>query len=175
MSLATIRSGTAVTSARLRKSLAVRLLSRQTCLTACQMLSVGDAVYLDISSLTSKRASPVPLLRVLCARHALDARYCCEKSSKVFPNASRVDRTAKKRNTGKGRKPGAGRGKPSSSSSRPNHTPLSKPFSYDTHGEAVKDVPKDVIAAMVTLNRYHKAGGASERRAAYAEENSSSK
>ena len=107
-----------------------------------------------------------------------DARYCCEKSSKVFPNASRVDRPAKKRNTGKGRKPGAGRGKSSSSSSsssRPNHTPLSKPFSYDTHGEAVKDVPKDVIAAMVTLNRYHKAGGASERRAASAEENSSSK
>ena len=107
-----------------------------------------------------------------------DARYCCEKSSKVFPNASRVDRPAKKRNTGKSRKPGAGRGKPSSSSSsssRPNHTPLSKPFSYDTHGEAVKDVPKDVIAAMVTLNRYHKAGGASERRAASAEENSSSK
>ena len=49
------------------------------------------------------------------------------------------------------------------------------PTPYDTHGEAVNDVPKDVIAAMVTLNRYHKAGGVSERRAASAEENPSSK
>ena len=61
-----------------------------------------------------------------------DARYCCEKDFKVFPNAGRADCPAKKRNTGKGRKPGAGRGKPSSSSSSSSHTPLFKPFSYHT-------------------------------------------
>ena len=128
----TTRSGTVVTSAKLRKSLAVRLLSRETCLTVFLMLFAGDVVCQDISSSISRRASPLLLLRVLYARHALE-------SSKVFPYAGRVDRPAKKRNTGKGHKPGAGRGKPSSStssSSRPDHTPLSIPFSYDTHGEA---------------------------------------
>ena len=145
-------------------------------LTVFLMLFAGGVVCQDTSS--SSTSTMCSLCKARIGGDSHDARYCCEKSSKVFPNASRVDRPAKKRNTGKGRKPGAGRGKSSSSSSsssRPNHTPLSKPFSYDTHGEAVKDVPKDVIAAMVTLNRYHKAGGASERRAASAEENSSSK
>ena len=74
MLLVTTRSRRAVTSARLRKSLAVRLLSRETCLTAFLTLSVGDAVYLDISSSTSRRASPVLLLRVLYARHALEVK-----------------------------------------------------------------------------------------------------
>ena len=82
-----------------------------------------------------------------------DARYCCYKSLKVFPNAGRSERPAKRRNTGKGHKPGAGRGKSSSSSSsssRPNHISLLN-LIYGTHGEAVKDVPKDVVAAMVIL------------------------
>ena len=61
-----------VTSARLRKFLAVRLLSRETCLTAFLMLFVGDVACRDISSSISRRASPVLLLRVLCVRHALE-------------------------------------------------------------------------------------------------------
>ena len=40
-----------------------------------------------------------------------DARFCCEKNSEVFPNAGGFDRPAKRRNTGKGRKPGADAGK----------------------------------------------------------------
>ena len=80
---------------------------------------------------------------------SIGASYCCEKSSNIFPSAGRFDRAAKRRNTAKGRKPEAGCGKSSSSFSRPNHTPNSKLTPFDTPCEAVKDVPKDVITAMV--------------------------
>ena len=39
----------------------------------------------------------------------------------------------------------------------------------------MKDLPKDVIAAMATLNRFVKAGGDLERRVSSEEENSSSR
>ena len=75
-------------------------------------------------------------------------------------------RSSKKEPVGRGRKPAATRGRPSSStSSKPNHNvpTSSQPAPYSTHGDAVKDLPEDVIAAMATLNRFAKVGGDQER------------
>ena len=106
-----------------------------------------------------------------------NARNCSKESARVFPNAAR---SSKKKPVGKGRKLAATRGKSSSSSStssKPNHNgpTSSKPAHYNTHGDAVKHLPKDVIAAMATLNRFVKAGGDLERRVSSEEENSSSR
>ena len=106
-----------------------------------------------------------------------NSRNCSKESARVFPNAAR---SSKKKPADEGRKPPATRGKSSSSSStsfKPNHNgpTSSKPAPYNTHGDAVKDLPKDVIAAMATLNRFVEARGDQERRVSSEEENSSSR
>ena len=127
----------------------------------------------------TKTACPSTVCSVCKAHIGTDnhnARNCSKESARVFPNAAR---SSKKKVVGKGRKPAATRGKSSSSStsSKPNNNgpTYSKPAPYNTHGDAVKDLPKDVIAAMATLNRFAKARGDLERRVFSEEENSSSR
>ena len=112
-----------------------------------------------------------------------NARSCCKDSARVFPKGARSDRSSKKKAGGKGRKPATTRGKSSSSSpttpssSKTNHSTStsSKPAPHSTHEEAVKDLPREMVAAMATLNKFAKAGGDSERRVAFEEDSPSSR
>ena len=97
----------------------------------------------------TKLACPSTICSVCKAHIDTDnhnARNCSKESARVFPN---VARSSKKKVVGKGRKPAATRGKSFSTSSKPSHNghTSSKPAPYNTHGDAVKDLPKDVIAA----------------------------
>ena len=79
-----------------------------------------------------------------------NARNCCKESARGFSNGVR---SSKNKPVGRGRKPAATSGRPpSSTSSKPNFNDPYKPAPYNTYGEAVKDLPKDVIAAMATPN-----------------------
>ena len=121
----------------------------------------GRPGYLKFN-LNTKLACPSTVCSVCKARIGTDnrnARNCSKESARVNPDAAR---SSKKKPAGRGRKPAATRGKSSSStSSKSSHNgpTSSKPSPYNTHGDAVKDLPKDVIAAMATLNRFVKAGG----------------
>ena len=125
----------------------------------------------------------------LCKAHIgsdnQNARNCCKDSARVFPKGARSDRSSKKKAGGKGRKSATNRGKSTTSSSTPvppsssnsNHSTSTsaKPAPYNTHGEAVKDLPREVVAEMATLNKFAKASGDLERRVAIEEDSSSSR
>ena len=75
-----------------------------------------------------------------------------------------------------GRKPATTCGKYSSSPPTSHSTSTSsKPAPYNTHGEAEKDLPREVVAAMATLNKLAKADGDMERRVAFEEDSPSSR
>ena len=99
-----------------------------------------------------------------------NARFCSKDSAQAFMRA-RPD--SKKKPASKARKSTSSRGK--SSSSKPNSS-SSKSVSSNSHGEAAKDLPKEVIAAMAILNEYAKDSGDSHRRnVSFAEDSSSSR
>ena len=125
----------------------------------------GEVGHLKTDRVTGAKcqATRCTLCHSFIGTNAHSARGFCNRSNQVFPN---VARSSKKKPACRGRKPAATRGRSSSTSSRPNHNgpTSSKPAPYNTHGDAVKDLPKDVIAAMATLNRFAKAGGDLENR-----------
>ena len=139
------------------------------------VIVVGD---LDISSSTTTVSWPVFKLCSVCKAHIggdnHNARKCCKKSARVFPKVHvlilllrRVLIVLLRR------KPVAEAASlllpapnlttppttPSSSKTYHSTSTSSQPAPYNTHGEAVKDLLREVVAAMATLNKFAEAGG----------------
>ena len=133
-------------------------------------MSVSSHVKYNFSSKLACTSTVCSLCKSFIGDGNHNARNCSKESTQAFTRA-RPD--SKKKSTSKARKSTSSRGK--SSSAKPNSA-SSKPVSFNTHGEAAKDLPKEVIAAMAILNRFAKDAGDSDRRSvSFAEDSSSSR